>query len=130
MERARKSTEDFGVDGNSYTTGISYNGDELFIYRSDNFDGNIYVSKYKNNHAKLQKLNSNINTKYWESHVSLSKDGKTLYFTSNRAGGYGGLIFTNPKEAVTGTGKDLGPVINSKYNEETPYYVRRKYALF
>ena len=85
-------TASFGVDGNTYTTGISYNGDELFVYRSDNFDGNLYVSKYKNNKwSKLEKLNANINTKYWESHASLSKDGKTLYFTSNRAGGYGGL---------------------------------------
>ncbi len=74
-------TEAFGVDGNSYTTGISYNGDELFVYRSDNFDGNLYVSKYKNNAwSKLQKLNSNINTKYWESHASISKDGKILLF--------------------------------------------------
>jgi tetratricopeptide (TPR) repeat protein len=83
-------TEAFGVDGNSYTTGLSYNGDELFVYRSDNFDGNLYVSKYKNNTwSKLQKLNSNINTKYWESHASISKDGKTLYFTSNRGLGPG-----------------------------------------
>ena len=38
-------TEAFGVDGNTYSTGISYNGDELFVYRSDNFDGNLYVSQ-------------------------------------------------------------------------------------
>ncbi len=117
-------TEAFGVDGNSYTTGISYNGDELFVYRSDNFDGNLYVSKYKNNTwSKLQKLNSNINTKYWESHASISKDGKSLYFTSNRTGGYGGLdIYKSERKGSGewGPALNLGPVINSKYNEETP----------
>lgn len=117
-------TEAFGVDGNSYTTGISFNGDELFVYRSDNFDGNLYVSKYKNNTwSKLQKLNSNINTKYWESHASISKDGRTLYFTSNRAGGYGGLDIYKSERSRSGDwgpAMNLGPVINSKYNEETP----------
>lgn len=33
-----------GVDDNSATTGLSYNGKELYIYRDDDFDGNIYVS--------------------------------------------------------------------------------------
>jgi hypothetical protein len=117
-------TEAFGVDGNSYTTGLSYNGDELFVYRSDNFDGNLYVSKFKNNTwSKLQKLNSNINTKYWESHASVSKDDKTLYFTSNRAGGYGGLDIYKSERTRNGDwgpALNLGPVINSKYNEESP----------
>jgi hypothetical protein len=115
----------FGVDGNTISTGISYNGDELFVYRSDNFDGNLYVSKYKNDKwSKLEKLNGNINTKYWESHASLSKDGKTIYFTSNRAGGYGGLDIyksSRKKGGDWGPAINLGPVINSKYNEDTPF---------
>jgi hypothetical protein len=118
-------TPSFGVDGNTYSTGLSYNGDELFVYRSDNFDGNIYVSKYKNDKwSKLEKLNANINTKYWESHASLSKDGKTLYFTSNRVGGYGGLdIYRSERKkgGEWGPALNLGPVINSKYNEDTPF---------
>lgn len=118
-------TEYFQVDGNTYTTGISYEGDELFVYRSDNFDGNLYVSRYKNGKwSKLEKLNANINTKYWESHASLSKDGKTLYFTSNRAGGYGGLdIYKSQRTrgGEWGPAINLGPVINTKYNENTPF---------
>jgi hypothetical protein len=118
-------TAAFGVDGSSYSTGISYNGDELYVYRSDNFDGNLYVSKYRNgNWSKLEKLNGNINTKYWESHASLSKDGKTLYFTSNRDGGYGGLdIYRSERNrgGDWGPAINLGPVINSKYNENTPF---------
>ena len=118
-------TQALGVDGNSYSTGISYNGDELFVYRSDNFDGNLYVSKYRSGKwSKLEKLNGNINTKYWESHASLSKDGKTLYFTSNREGGYGGLdIYRSERNrgGDWGPAINLGPVINSKYNEDTPF---------
>lgn len=115
----------FGVDGNTYSTGLSYDGNELVVYRSDNFDGNLYVSLYKNGKwTKLEKLNANINTKYWESHASFSKDGKTLYFTSNRAGGYGGLdIYKSQRTrgGEWGPAINLGPVINSKYHENTPF---------
>jgi hypothetical protein len=118
-------TEAFGVDGNSYCTGLSYTGDEVYVYRSDNFDGNLYVSYLRNGKwSKLEKLNGNINTKYWESHASLSKDGKTLYFTSNREGGYGGLdIYKSERRrgGDWGPAINLGPVVNSKYNEDTPF---------
>jgi tetratricopeptide (TPR) repeat protein len=118
-------TQDFAVDGNTYTTGLSYDGDDIYVYRSDNFDGNLYTSHYKNGKwSKLEKLNGNINTKYWESAASVSKDGKTLYFTSNREGGYGGLdIYKSQKgrNGEWGPAVNLGPVINSKYNEDTPF---------
>lgn len=118
-------TPSFGVDGNSYCTGLSYNGDELYVYRSDNFDGNLYVSRFRNGKwSKLEKLNGNINTKFWESHASLSKDGRTLYFTSNRDGGYGGLdIYRSERTrgGDWGPAINLGPVVNSKYNEDTPF---------
>lgn len=127
-------TQSFGVDGNTYTTGISYNGDELYVYRSDNFDGNIYVSKYKNGiWSKLEKLNGNINTKFWESHASISKDGKTLYFTSNRDGGYGGLdIYRSERKrgGDWGPAVNLGPVINSRFNEDTPFFTEDGKTLY
>ncbi len=118
-------TPSFELDGNSYCTGLSWDGSELFVYRSDGFDGNIYYSyKTADKWTKLEKLNDNINTKYWESHASLSPDGKTLYFTSNRKGGYGGLdIYTSKRSGKTdwGVPVNLGPVINSEYNEDTPF---------
>lgn len=118
-------TEDFGVDGNTQTTGLSYNGDEIFVYRSDNFDGNIYSSKKVDGKwQRLKKLNDNINTKYWESHASISANGQELYFTSNRKGTYGGLdIYRSTKDAQGewGVPVNLGPTVNSKYNEEAPF---------
>ena len=118
-------TPEFALDGNSYSTGISYNGDEIYVYRSDGYDGNIYVSKLKEGKwSKLEKLNDNINTKFWESHASISSDGKTLYFTSNRRDGYGGLdIYKSERTSggEWGPAKNLGNVVNSKYNEDTPF---------
>jgi tetratricopeptide (TPR) repeat protein/uncharacterized membrane protein YjjP (DUF1212 family) len=127
-------TPDFGLDGNSYTTGISFHGDEIFVYRSDDFDGNIYSSKLKNEKwSKLEKLNDNINTKFWESHASPSPDGQYLYFTSNRSGGYGGLdIYKSHrgKSGLWGTAMNLGPVVNSPLNEDTPFITNEGFSLF
>ena len=127
-------TPDFGLDGNSYTTGLSFHGDEIFVYRSDEFNGNIYSSKLINGKwSKLEKLNDNINTKFWESHASLSPDGQYLYFTSNRSGGYGGLdIYKSHrgKDGSWGPAINLGPIINSSLNEETPFVSNDGNTLF
>lgn len=118
-------TPDFALDGNSYCTGISYNGDEIFVYRSDNFDGNIYSSKLVDGMwRRLEKLPPIINTKYWESHATLTPDGQYLYFTSNRKGGYGGLDIyrvTRNSKGIWGVPENLGPVINTDLNENTPF---------
>lgn len=127
-------TPQFALDGNSYTTGLSYNGDEIFVYRSDGYDGNIYSSKLTGETwSKLKKLNENINTKYWESHASLSSDDKILYFTSNRKNGYGGLdIYKSERNAKGdwGPAVNLGNVVNSKYNEETPFITSDNKTLY
>ena len=117
--------EELQVDEDVYPTSLSYDGNTLFIYRNDNFTGNLYTSKYSNGRwSPLTKLNENINTKYWESHASLNAPGDTLYFTSNRKGGYGGLdIYYSVKGSNNDWGRavNLGSKINTKYNEETPF---------
>ncbi|MCK4630193.1 MAG: PD40 domain-containing protein, partial [Bacteroidales bacterium] len=73
------------------SSSLNYDGTQLFIYKADDFVGNIYVSNYSDGTwSKIMKLNNNINTKYYESHASVSKDGNTLFFTSNRDEGEGG----------------------------------------
>ena len=77
----RNIIPELGVDGDVYPTSLSWDGNTMIIYRNDDFVGNLYVSSYENGRwTALKKLGNNINTKYWESHGSLSKDGKTLYF--------------------------------------------------
>lgn len=114
-----------GIDDNSATTGLSFDGTELYIYRDDDFDGNIYVSYFKNGFwTKVRKLGENINTKYWESHASLSPDNQKLYFVSNRENGYGDLdIYVSERLTDTTWGKatNLGSVINTRWNENTPF---------
>ncbi len=118
-------TPQIGSDGDCYPVSLSYDGKELYFYKLDDLVGNIYVSRYENERwTPIKKLNENINTRHWESHASISKDGKTLYFTSNRPGGYGGLdIYYSEREpgGDWGPAVNMGPVINTPYNEDTPF---------
>lgn len=108
-----------------YTTSLSPDGNEMYIYRNDGYDGNIYVSRFSNGRwSPASKLNDNINTRYWESHACITADGTKLYFTSNRKGTYGGLdIYVSEKDSLGNWGQavNLGPTINTPFNEESPF---------
>ena len=113
---------------------LNSDGTELFLYKTDNYDGAIYSSDYVNGAwTPVKKLNKNINTKFYESHAAISSDGKKLYFTSNRDGGQGNLdIYVSEKD---GTG-DWGPAvnlraaINTPYNEDIPFITKNDSVLY
>ncbi|MCX7954598.1 MAG: OmpA family protein [Bacteroidales bacterium] len=113
---------------NIATIGLSADGTELFLYVDDSNilkpkNGNIYVSRYINNTWTMPEPLP-INTKYNENHVSISYDGKELYFTSNRPGGYGKLdIYISRKDEKGRWGQpiNLGPIINTPEDEAGPF---------
>ncbi len=121
----RNLTPELQVDRDFYSASLSYDGKTLYLYLNDDYDGNIYVSYLEDDHwTSVEKLNDNINTRYWESHACPTKDGNTLYFTSNRKGGYGSLdIYKSEKDSTGnwGPATNLGPTVNTEYNEETPF---------
>jgi hypothetical protein len=113
---------------------LNKDGSELFLYKNDGYDGNIYSSTLINGTwTPIKKLNKNINTKFYESHASISSDGKKLYFTSNRDGGAGGLdIYVSEKDASGdwGPAVNLGNTINTPYNEDTPFITDNDSVLY
>ncbi|HQK70672.1 MAG TPA: hypothetical protein PL101_06115 [Bacteroidales bacterium] len=125
-----------GFEDKNYATSLSSDGRELYIYRAGaNYDGNIYVTRRRDDDTwtNLIRLNDNINTKYWESHAAITHDGKRLYFTSNRKGSYGGLdIYFSDRDSTGdwGVAKNIGPVINTKFNEESPFLGKDDKTLF
>jgi hypothetical protein len=126
--------EIFKVDKDLYPTSISKDGKTLYLYSSADYDGIIYSSTFANGTwGPLVKLNDNINTKYWESHATISHDNKKLYFTSNRKGTLGGLdIYVSERDSTGdwGPAVNLGPTINTPYNEETPFLSKDDKTLF
>lgn len=131
---ARNMNEMLKIDRNIYPASLSGDGKVLYLYNSENYDGNIFTTTYSNGTwSPVTKLNDNINTKFWESHAVVSHDNKKLYFTSNRKGTLGGLdIFVSRRDSTGdwGPAVNLGPVINTIYNEETPFLSRDDKTLF
>jgi len=85
------------------------------------------VSYYRNNTwAKAEKLSGNINTGSNETSACLSGDGQTLYFSSDRGSGKGGLDIYIAKrigENQWGKAKNAGKNINTVFDEDSPCLV-------
>lgn len=76
----------------------------------------------------------NVNTPdHWESQPSISSDGKTLFFISDRPGGIGGYdIYTSTRDenGVWGVPVNLGKMINTKGNEKSPFLHTDSHTLY
>ena len=118
---------DVNTDLHDACVGLSSNGDIMFTFKtSENFFGNLYQSTRKNGKwSKPEKMGKNINGEQSnETSASISMDGNTIYFSSDREGGYGGFdIYRVVKlpNGVWSEAKNLGPTINTEYNEEAPF---------
>jgi outer membrane protein OmpA-like peptidoglycan-associated protein len=64
----------------------------------------------------------------------VSMDGSTLFFSSNRPGGYGGMdlwkIKIDPTGMPVGQAENLGSSVNSKFDEVTPFFHEPSSTLF
>lgn len=107
---------------------ISQDGKFLFFTGCNRPDGrgrcDIYIAQKKGDDwGKPFDLSAPINTSGWESQPSISADGRTLYFVSNKKGGYGGYDIwkSNLTDKGWGEPENLGPNINTAYNEQSPF---------
>ncbi|MCB0502695.1 MAG: OmpA family protein [Bacteroidetes bacterium] len=83
----------------------------------------IYMSKKtKDGWSLPTNIGKPINSFSWDSQPSLSADGKSIYFVSNRAGGYGGKdIWVSHYDHKWSEPVNLGPEINTEYDEQSPF---------
>jgi tetratricopeptide (TPR) repeat protein len=117
------------------TSFLSNDGNEIYLIDDFNSEGLIYFSRYqkgdiyysafeKGKWQKAKKLGKPFNTKYHESHLSISPNGQMAYFTSDRPEGLGGLDIykseLSPK-GKWGKPENLGIQVNTGYNEDTPF---------
>lgn len=112
--------------GHDASIALSMDGQKLFVFKSTPKDkGDIYMSELDGEVWDIPvSLGPNVNTKYWEGSVSMSADEQTLYFASERPGGQGGRdIYKSKKEAdgTWGPAENLGPTINTSYDEDAPF---------
>jgi outer membrane protein OmpA-like peptidoglycan-associated protein/Tol biopolymer transport system component len=133
-ENMRKIGSNINSNGHEASISQSLDGKELFIYKDDNGDGNIYLSYFKNDDWSAPvKLSSEINSKGWETHACLSPDGNTLYFVSDRSGGFGGLDIWQSEKLANGNWSEAvnaGSKINTEYDEESPFMLADGVTLY
>jgi tetratricopeptide (TPR) repeat protein len=113
-------TISFGTNEKNESLVFSSINQRFLIYYSDNEgNGNLFQKNILENSYTMPA----INTEFWETHAYLTNDGQTFYFVSDKLEGYGGrdiykceLIYGNWSSPI-----NLGPKINSKYDEDAPF---------
>jgi outer membrane protein OmpA-like peptidoglycan-associated protein/tetratricopeptide (TPR) repeat protein len=124
--------EPFNMNDNEGGATLTINNNTLYYtvckYTKNNtyYNCDIFYSEYVNEEwTKIRSVSDKINqSTTWESQPSISSDGRTLYFISDRQGGIGGYdIYKSMKDEKGEWGYpiNLGPGINSAGNEKSPF---------
>ncbi|HXU26080.1 MAG TPA: OmpA family protein [Bacteroidia bacterium] len=102
---------------------LSNDGQQMLLYRDDESgNGDIYESHLMGvSWTSPIKMDEPVNSKNHESSASISPDGRTIYFVSNRKGGQGGrdiwmCKLNNDNKWVNA--ENLGSIVNTTEDEE------------
>lgn len=104
---------------------LSADGNRLYLYK-DGGMGDIYYSDFDGaNWSEPKFLTDKINSSmYSENAVSETSSTDVILYTSNRPGGMGGIDIyycTKDDKGNWYKSKSLGPVINTKFDEDSPF---------
>ncbi len=97
-----------------------------FIKGSRYYNCDICTSEFKNGKwGEINNVSKKVNRDdAWESQPSITSDGNTLYFVSDREGGHGGYdLYCTCRDSIGewGKPKNMGPRINTQGNEKSPF---------
>lgn len=89
-------------------------------------DVDLYIARFRNGEwTAAQPISGSVNTpRYWESTPAFSPDGRTLYFSSSRPGGQGGLDIYSARMDARGRFsqvRNLGAEVNTPGDESFPH---------
>jgi outer membrane protein OmpA-like peptidoglycan-associated protein len=118
---------------------LSKDGKTMYFVRCDAPDtyGNcdLFVAEMQEDSVwgTARNLGPSINSGAWDSHPSLSQHDDTLYFASDRIGGFGlADIYYTSKDAKGQwlPARNLGPIINSRGNDVSPFMHPQQQVLY
>ncbi len=117
------------TDNNEGAQSLSADGRLLYFTGCNRPDGegmcDIYLSGNYNGHWSVPvNLRQPVNTTYSEKQPSISADGQTLFFASDRPGGRGGLDIWFSRRSTDGhwlVPENAGDSINTPGNEQSPF---------
>lgn len=113
------------VDGNSNEAAVQFSHDDhhLYIYK----DNHVWVTDeiegaWKAPH-NVEGFQGAVNSDAFEPSVCFNATEDEIYIASEREGGYGGLDIWKSvkKDGVWQKAQNLGPTINTPFNEDAPY---------
>lgn len=119
--------DSLNTNGPNAAISLSEDGHVLFIYQDiGDGHGDIYQSILQGDHFSTpKKLRGEVNSYSWDGHCSLSPDGRTLYFSSERSGGFGGRDIYKATlslpDSVWGNVMNLGDSINTPFDDDAPF---------
>ncbi len=117
-------------------TALSPDGLILYLFRASSSDGgDIYMSRKAGpDWTSPVKLGGYINRPdSWEGSVTVSKDGHTMYFSSDREGGFGGKDIykaTLIGDSTFGLVSNLGINVNTDMDDDSPYLGNNENTLY
>jgi outer membrane protein OmpA-like peptidoglycan-associated protein len=126
----------------SYNEGsacLSLDGKFLYFSRCNSPDGrgscDLFEATLKRDSTwgNVRNMGPAINSSGWDSHPSLSHSGDTLFFASNRIGGFGlsDIYFSaRDKSGAWSQARNLGPIINTNKSEVSPFFHHRHNVLY
>ncbi len=108
------------------TAGISPDGQKMLIFIGGATDpGNLFqINKAGGDWSKPTLISPVINSPSLETTASITPDGKTIYFASDRKGGKGGLDIYKATLQANGSWSapvNLGAPVNTEANEDAPF---------
>jgi tetratricopeptide (TPR) repeat protein len=114
------------LQNNEATVSISADERTLYLYRDSERGGDIFYIDLSNEkidtvlHVDIPEVNSDS----WDSHMFISNDNKTIFFSSDRPGGFGGRDIYRIIKLPDGSWSkpfNLGDQINTPFDEDSPF---------
>lgn len=105
---------------NESNVSVTPDGNVLFIYKG----GDLYEVVYNGEKMRVKKLSKNINFARYQNHATLSRDTKTIFFSSESNKGFGGTdLYMSVKDDKGKWSKAtiLDSTINTTFNEDAPF---------
>lgn len=118
---------------------LSKDGRTLFFARCNSPDSygdcDLFTATLQQDSSwgQVKNMGVNVNSITWDSHPSLSHNEDTLYFASDRIGGFGlADIYYTTRTADGGWSKavNMGPIINTRNSEVSPFYHHARNLLY
>jgi outer membrane protein OmpA-like peptidoglycan-associated protein/tetratricopeptide (TPR) repeat protein len=111
---------------NEATVSVSIDERRVYTYNDKSGMGDIYYSELFNGSfspiipVKLDKVNSE---ERWETHYTVSPDGNSIFFVSDRIEGYGkrDIYFMEKIDGKWTEAKNIGGNVNSEWDEDAPF---------